>query len=169
MKTMTGPQKRSRLIHNFEELICLKAKTRTWLEERLADPQERLGFEQERAILLATDEIYRAMKARGITKAELAKKIGRSKAYVSQVLSGSRNMTLRTLAEFAWACDQTVNIELSPSEGAGFILHGPSWRSAAESVRFTSPEFLWRFITHTTHRSHATVSEPQPEGLSVAA
>ena len=53
---------------------------------------------EELLIAEVTEAIWEAMENDGISKTELARRMGASKGYVSQVLSGSRNMTLRTLA-----------------------------------------------------------------------
>lgn len=58
---------------------------------------------QELLITEVTEEIWKAMEEAGVTKAELANRMGATKGYVSQVLSGSRNMTLRTLADICFA------------------------------------------------------------------
>jgi transcriptional regulator with XRE-family HTH domain len=81
---------------------------KTWFEEKHITPRERQMFEEERAVLLATEEILHLMQKEGITKADLAKALGKSKAYVTQALAGGRNMTLRTLAAFAWACGYSI-------------------------------------------------------------
>lgn len=74
--------------------------------------------EQERLILEATEVISRCMQERGVSKAELARRVGRSRAYLTQVLSGSRNMTLRTLADLAHALDCRVTMSAKVAGGA---------------------------------------------------
>ena len=81
---------------------------KTWFGRKQATPHQQLLFEQERAVLLATEEILRLMEREYINKTALAESLGKSKAYITQALSGGRNMTLRTLAEFAWACGYAV-------------------------------------------------------------
>ena len=67
--------------------------------------------------MLATEEILQLMDREGISKADLARELGKSKAYVTQALSGGRNMTLRTLAAFAWACHYSLRgLELARIE-----------------------------------------------------
>ncbi len=68
------------------------------------------------------------MGREGITKAALARRLGKSKAYVTQALSGGRNMTLRTLAEFAWACGASVG-------GFEFVRAGRTARAAPRPAR----------------------------------
>lgn len=80
-----------------------------WARE--SDDNQRL-VAVENFILDVTEQIWEQMEKREITKASLAEKLGKSKPYVSQLLSGSRNMTLRTLAEIAFAMDVTATISL---------------------------------------------------------
>lgn len=54
---------------------------------------------QERLILEATECIARVMQKENVSKADLADRLGRSKAFVTQLLGGGRNMTMRTFAD----------------------------------------------------------------------
>lgn len=49
-----------------------------------------------------TEDILVAMEDLGITKSELAKKLGISKSRISQLLRGSSNMTIGTLSDIAY-------------------------------------------------------------------
>ena len=73
--------------------------------------QQRL-FAQEKLIVDAAEEIWAAMEKPQCSKAQLAAALGKSKAFVSQILDGSRNMTLRTLADIAFALDKKVCVRL---------------------------------------------------------
>lgn len=64
--------------------------------------RQRLVVE-ESFILDVTEEIHEKMEVLGVSRAQLADRMGKSKAYVSQLLSGSRNMTLRSLADISFA------------------------------------------------------------------
>ena len=46
-----------------------------------------------------TEDILVAMEDLGVTKAELAKRLGKSKPRITQLLSGSSNMTIGTLSD----------------------------------------------------------------------
>jgi transcriptional regulator with XRE-family HTH domain len=91
------------------------------------DDGDRL-LAEERLIVDVTEVIAAEMAKKGMTKAALAKELGRSKAYVSQLLGGSRNMTLRTLAEIAHALDVQPEFRL-----AGFR-NDDEWKTAPERV-----------------------------------
>jgi len=67
-------------------------------------------FEAERLILRTTELILSMMNDEGVTRKELAQRIGKSKGHVSQLLNGERNMTLRTLAEMAHALGYAIGV-----------------------------------------------------------
>lgn len=67
---------------------------------------------QEVLITEVTEAIWRAMEEAGVTKAELAKRMEATKGHVSQVLNGSRNMTLRTLADICFALNRKPSLRL---------------------------------------------------------
>jgi len=60
-------------------------------------------LEQELLLVSATELICELMQKKNVSRADLAKRIGKSKAFITQVLRGTRNMTLRTLADLAGA------------------------------------------------------------------
>lgn len=72
--------------------------------------------EQEDLIADASELIYELMEARGVSQVELSKRVGKTKGHVSQVLSGSRNMTLRTLADMTFALDCRVVLHVESEE-----------------------------------------------------
>jgi transcriptional regulator with XRE-family HTH domain len=49
-----------------------------------------------------TEDILIAMEDLGVTKSELASKLGISKPRISQLLKGGSNMTIGTLSDIAW-------------------------------------------------------------------
>lgn len=79
---------------------------------QVKDPEFRQFYEEERLILWTTEEIAGAMVDQGISRADIAERIGTSRANVTQLLSGSRNMTLRSLARLAHACGMRAVIQL---------------------------------------------------------
>ena len=56
------------------------------------------------------------MDAQGVTKAELARRVGKSRAYVTQSRSGDRNMTLSTFAGLADALDADAVLDVRPRQ-----------------------------------------------------
>jgi transcriptional regulator with XRE-family HTH domain len=60
-----------------------------------------------------TNEVSWYMRERGLTRADLAARMGVSPGRVSQILGGGENLTLRTLAALSAALDAHFDIELS--------------------------------------------------------
>lgn len=87
-------------------------KKRTKKEEKEREYQRLV--EQESLILEATEIISELIEESGGTRKDLAEKLERSKGFVTQVLSGERNMTLRTLADFAFALEHRVKMKAAP-------------------------------------------------------
>jgi len=86
---------------------------------------------QELLITEVTEAIWKAMEEAGVNKTELAGRMEATKGYVSQVLSGSRNMTLRTLADICFALGEKPSFHMvKPSEQ-------DVWRQMPEPVKFT--------------------------------
>ena len=54
------------------------------------------------------------MEEQQVSKTDLARLVGTSKSHVTQLLSGSRNLTLRTLADLAFALGHKVEIRSLP-------------------------------------------------------
>jgi len=71
-------------------------------------------LEEERLILAATEAIHRLMGDEGVNRTELARRIGASKGHITQLLDGSRNMTLRTLSRMLRAVGHRAIIETEP-------------------------------------------------------
>jgi transcriptional regulator with XRE-family HTH domain len=74
--------------------------------------ENRRLLRQEELILNVTEALSEALLKEGITKTALAEKLGKSKGFVSQVLSGGRNLTLRTVADVADALDCRINVQV---------------------------------------------------------
>jgi ribosome-binding protein aMBF1 (putative translation factor) len=78
------------------------------------DSEEMKYYLQEKLILDVTEHIVECMDREGINKTHLAQKLGRSKGYITQLLDGRANMTLRTLSDIMWALDCTLSVSTQP-------------------------------------------------------
>lgn len=66
--------------------------------------------EQERLLVEAAVRIKAVMKVSGVTRKQLAKRLGLTKGRITQYLCGERNLTLRTLADIFTALGSEVHI-----------------------------------------------------------
>jgi transcriptional regulator with XRE-family HTH domain len=62
------------------------------------------------------DQICAEMDARGVSSAELARRMGTSRAYVSKVLAGEAIFTIATMGKLAFALGLRVRADLAPLE-----------------------------------------------------
>jgi transcriptional regulator with XRE-family HTH domain len=67
------------------------------------DPSLHRLVRQEEFILEVTEALSRALTESGMTQSKLAEKLGCTRGFVSQVLAGGRNLTLRTVSDIALA------------------------------------------------------------------
>jgi len=69
---------------------------------------------EEGAILDFTEALYTTMEEHGVTRAELARRLGTSQAYITRVLGGHANFTLKTMAKLALALGMQLEVGLVP-------------------------------------------------------
>ncbi len=81
------------------------------LDRRLSNRSYRALYEKEKFILEASELICKAMEAKRISRAELARRLGTTRGFVTQILSGSRNLTLSTLARVMWTLGFIVTLD----------------------------------------------------------
>jgi transcriptional regulator with XRE-family HTH domain len=88
------------------------------------------------------NEINWHMRERGLTRADLAGRMGVSPGRISQVLSGGENLTLRTIASLATALDARFEMDLRPREtGSAAATPQPAPAVVAERPRAQTPGF----------------------------
>lgn len=91
----------------------MSSQEMAWLDARLVDEAARREFECERFLQETTAALAVAIEDSGFTQAQIGQRLGKSSAFVSQVLSGRRNCTLRTIAEVAWAAGARLDTRWS--------------------------------------------------------
>lgn len=90
------------------------ATLKTTYGEFAADANRRRLLEEESLAFEATELISRLMEEEKISKAKLAEMTGKSRAYVTQLLSGSRNMTLHTFADIVFVLGHRIGLRSVP-------------------------------------------------------
>lgn len=81
------------------------------------DAETQIDEEMLALVTRLTNEISWYMRERGLTRADLAARMGVSPGRVSQILSGGENLTLRTLAALSTALDARFDLELKALKG----------------------------------------------------
>ena len=86
------------------------------------------------------EEVERMMEERGVSRAELARRLDASPAYVTQLLRALFNPTLLTLAKIALALDARISLQLHPAEAETCWFDYAERRDMAKSGQV---EFYW--------------------------
>ena len=74
-------------------------------------PELDIEVLEESALAMAQSTIQHAMDESGMSKAELARKMNRNRSLVSHMLSGSHNLTIKTMARSMAACGFEVRFQ----------------------------------------------------------
>ena len=84
------------------------------LNKKLQDPEYRRLFQQEKLILDVTELISETMTDADLSRAELARRLGRDRSFVTQILDGTRNLTLRTWADVMTVLGREATVRSQP-------------------------------------------------------
>ncbi len=82
--------------------------------EHLAEAQTHPAYWSHLASLEFVDQVCEQMDAQGVSSAELARRMGTSRAWVSKVLRGENNLTVASMGKLAFALGMRVTTELAP-------------------------------------------------------
>jgi transcriptional regulator with XRE-family HTH domain len=80
----------------------------------MGDPEFRKLLAVESLVAEAAEVIANLMAQQSLSKADLARRLNKSRAWVTQLLSGKTNMTVRTLAEVVHSLGAEVKLQAQP-------------------------------------------------------
>ncbi len=83
-------------------------------EKLTKTPEGMRLYQQERAILEVTELVCELMGEQDVSRSELATRLGRTKGYITQLLDGRANMTVRTISDVFTALDRAVHFQEGP-------------------------------------------------------
>src|ERR1700687_2475488 len=87
-------------------------KAEKWFREKLDEFQDDPEFRTEEVILDFTEKVVAAMRERGMNRVELAQRLGVFKAFVTKLLNGNPNLTIRTMVSIADALECKLLIDI---------------------------------------------------------
>lgn len=88
--------------------------TNTLIEKLTSTPEGMRLYQQERAIQDVTDLICEVMDEEHVSRSQLADRLGKTKGYVTQLLDGRANMTVRTISDVFCALDRAIHFQEGP-------------------------------------------------------
>lgn len=84
----------------------------TWFQGLLDEYEDDLEYKIEETKLDITEAICEAMDELGITRKQLAEKMGTSAAAITKFLNGTANLTLKTLVKFSMCLERDLIVKL---------------------------------------------------------
>jgi len=123
--------------------ICMKGEGKmSLLEKYMEDPEVARLVAQGELIMEVTETLCELLEKEKVSRKELADRLGKSKGFVSQLLNGGRNLTLRTVADILHVLGYKVTLTPHKKEIHGQIGETPACqkevKAAEESQRFIS-------------------------------
>lgn len=85
-----------------------------WFLSELDSLKNDPEFLLEQTLLDFTDTISYEMEKQGMTRSELAEKIGKKPPTITRILRGHHNMTFKTAVEIAAALGFKINLNFAP-------------------------------------------------------
>jgi transcriptional regulator with XRE-family HTH domain len=79
---------------------------------QLVDPEAKRLYEEELLVGEAMENVIALLRSLGVSQRDLATRLGVTESRVSQIVSGTENLTLRSLAGLGWCLG--VRFELDP-------------------------------------------------------
>ena len=87
-------------------------------QQQLASLMTKPSFLTEQLLLEINEEFCRIMDEQGISRSELADRIGVKRQFITRILSGNPNITLLTLVKVATALNAKIGFELTLAQKA---------------------------------------------------
>ncbi len=138
--------------------------TRKWFKQRIEQLEADPEYRTERLILELNEEICRLMEEQKINRAELARRLGVQRQFITKLLYGMPNLTLSTLVKIATALGMHVDLKLAkqkqvaPAEAVTYMPCKPalvSWPLLAEGWTADIPQNILMTQENTRALSNA--------------
>jgi transcriptional regulator with XRE-family HTH domain len=98
-----------------------------------------------------TEDLSRLMKEQGVNRAELARRMGTSRAYITKMLGGNANFTLLTMVKLAMALEGAVHIHIADKRAI------TRWQD-------TLPGEGGKKVRKRARKPHRPAAEPEQKG-----
>jgi len=90
--------------------------TQELLNQRLSEVRSTADYDLERLLLDVNEQLCSLMSKHGISRSELASRLSVSRAWITKLLRGDRNITLRSLVAVAHELGFRIDMRLIPRD-----------------------------------------------------
>ena len=99
----------------------MKTKTTESFQSFFDKSHRSLVYWEERAILDFTEKMLARLESDGVSKSALAERLNVSLPYVTKLIGGSNNFTLRTMVKVARSLGARINFEFKDDVAEGWL------------------------------------------------
>lgn len=85
-----------------------------WLIKNTQEHEPDLDILEEAALAMAQAALQNAINRSGISRAELARRLNRPPSFITRMLSGNHNLTVKTMARALAACGREIRFSSEP-------------------------------------------------------
>lgn len=110
-------------------------RERPLIEAKIEQFRDDPDFVAHQILLDLNEQILGRMDELGLRNKDLADLLGVSRAYVSRLLDGRPNLTIRSLAAIAIALHTQPTVSLRPRVIRSWEAESPAWLESFETVR----------------------------------
>lgn len=105
----------------------------------LSDADER-AYQRESLIYNVAEDLLLLLEDNNLSKNDLARRLNKSRSYVTQALSGARNLTLGSLSDICFALNASVKITMHSNESTDVSREQSVSYERVEDVYYSSVE-----------------------------
>ena len=84
------------------------------LREKINAARDTFDYRLEKILLQLGEDICLLMEQQGLSRTQLAERMGVSPAYITKILSGNPNLTIKSLLKLADAMGKELMLQFSP-------------------------------------------------------
>lgn len=96
------------------------------------NPREKMFSRLLFDIYTQIDNALNKEKPNDVSRAEIARRLGKDKAAVSRLLNTRGNMTLESWSDLAWALDHVIEVKMTPK--IELEANSGSWHAISDNV-----------------------------------
>jgi transcriptional regulator with XRE-family HTH domain len=111
--------------------------TKKWFNDKIKEFRGTIDYETEKVILALTEKIVEFMENNNDSRVELAKRLGVSKAFVTKILNGNPNLTIKSMVSIAIALECELDIDICPEGVKVWKVYTPPTVRGFDATEYT--------------------------------
>ncbi len=84
------------------------------LRQKLDAARNTFEYRLEKVLFDVAEQVCKLIESQGVSRSELAQRLAVTPAYVTKLLNGNPNLTIKTLLKLSDALGQTLDIRFAP-------------------------------------------------------